>query len=377
MNFPKPDFHKPISLHIQIAEIIEKIIVDKEIPVGENLPPENTLCDSFGVNVHTLRKALALLVKKGYLFRRPKHGTVVVSAKPDTSIDISKRNGICLVICTGSVFKPFGSQIFNEMINGIEGCAREKSLNLLYRTLDESDKKLYLSGKENELAGLIVTGNNTPKHFKIIKKIGIPFVLIGDLYQKERVTEPVDIIATDDFGSSHLATKHLIGLGHKQIACFARDFSYPWGEDILDGYRQALKEAGLPYNKELVVQTGVPGVNPGYSAMQKFLEKGGNPGACAPDFTGLVCMDSSKIYFGIMKAFGEKNIRVPEDVSVVLDEHISDFTATTVDYREVGKATLDRLVEKLTGGADWKPQRLVIPGKLVPGSSSVKYIKGK
>ncbi len=58
-------------------------------PVGGQLPSEHELCVHFSVSRFTIRAALESLRKKGYVTRKPKVGTVVVSDKPRSRYSIS------------------------------------------------------------------------------------------------------------------------------------------------------------------------------------------------------------------------------------------------------------------------------------------------
>ena len=68
--------------YIDIFETLEQRIKSGAIQVGEKLPTEVELSKEFGVNRHTVRRALKLLVEKRYIERRPRLGSVVVSLVP-------------------------------------------------------------------------------------------------------------------------------------------------------------------------------------------------------------------------------------------------------------------------------------------------------
>src|SRR6056297_2202089 len=61
----------------QIARSIEEQIISGNMPSGTRLPTENQLAASFGVNRHTLRRALRELVRKGLITATPRRGTIV------------------------------------------------------------------------------------------------------------------------------------------------------------------------------------------------------------------------------------------------------------------------------------------------------------
>src|SRR3989339_844097 len=101
MQFPKPNFSSSKPLSEQVSAIIEQKILGREIPVGKKIPPQEELRKAFGVGLVTVKTALADLTRQGYISRRPKHGTIVISAKPGREAAAAEKNTVCLVVCTG------------------------------------------------------------------------------------------------------------------------------------------------------------------------------------------------------------------------------------------------------------------------------------
>jgi LacI family transcriptional regulator len=56
----------------------------------------------------------------------------------------------------------------------------------------------------------------------------------------------------DDRGAARVATEHLIGLGHRRIGFITGSDEYALSGARLEGYRSALRDAGLPTDPELV-----------------------------------------------------------------------------------------------------------------------------
>ncbi|MFD1475048.1 phosphonate metabolism transcriptional regulator PhnF [Ancylobacter polymorphus] len=66
-----------VALWKQIAERIEADIVEGRLAAGARLPTENELAERFGVNRHTLRRALAHLTERRLIEATPGRGTFV------------------------------------------------------------------------------------------------------------------------------------------------------------------------------------------------------------------------------------------------------------------------------------------------------------
>jgi len=363
MRIEKLDLNGHELLYKQIADIIERKITSGELGVEDRIPPEEELCLDFKVSRRTMRKAILQLVKEGYLARRRNHGTFVISANPGKETDFKKKNEIGVIFNPEKEKKPH----FHKILAGIEEKLREKGLYLVYGTINDS--KISLAGKDRDIAGLIITGGITPKIVSAVEKAKIPYVLLGDIFQKERTPLKTDIIANNDFQGTYLATSRLAGLGHRDILFLAafRD-RYSWEIEQLNGYLQALKEAGIKPDPALQVETGRHEINAGYSAVKKIIESG-------KKFTGMVCL-SENLCYGALKALREKDLSVPRDISAVCIsvaglDFIPEMTTVVYDCEEMGHAAVERLIRRVKDRG-LKPERIIVPSKLVESKSTIK-----
>ena len=367
MEFARLDFENPKLLYLQVADIIEEGITSNKFKVGEKIPPERELLKTLGVSLGTVKEALGKLERDGYLSRRPSIGTVVINSKPK-HIDLTKKNEICLVVClpekAGWADEPGTYENIQRTTRGIEEKVKEKGCYLIYSSFNNNE--LSFTEKMNEIAGLIVTGIVTPEHIRIIRKLHVPFVLIGDIWEKTTSKEETDIIANDDFQGSYLATGHLAGLGHKRIVFITPSMaSYPWYREQLRGYKEALAERNIDCDDELVIETGTSGMEGGYKSMKEFLEK-------SIPFTAVYC-PSGTMGMGALKAIREKGLRIPEDISMITDAS-QELTTVTYDFEEMGRKAFERLLDRITN-TEWKPQRVIIPNRLIVRDSAINLDK--
>ncbi len=66
-----------------IADEIRAKILNHEYELGQKLPYEYVLCVTYHCNKETMKKALDILVKEGYIIRRRGAGTFVKDTKPE------------------------------------------------------------------------------------------------------------------------------------------------------------------------------------------------------------------------------------------------------------------------------------------------------
>jgi DNA-binding LacI/PurR family transcriptional regulator len=157
--------------------------------------------------------------------------------------------------------------------------------------------------QEDRVDGVILLSPlEEEKYILELKKRKIPFVLIDN--QKEEQAVPSIIV--DNFNGGYEATKHLLDLGHTQIAHLCGQEYFLSTKERRRGYKQALEEAGLePY----AVLYGEYDVEFGYATAKKWIEEDKLP-------TAVFAGDDS-IAIGVMNALLEAGIRVPQTISVI------------------------------------------------------------
>jgi GntR family transcriptional regulator, transcriptional repressor for pyruvate dehydrogenase complex len=89
LNLRKVVQQGTLSLHV--ADQLEALITEGKVPVGEKLPTENSLCDSFGVSRTVIREAITHLKSLGLVETRRGVGTTVLRS---TTIEARPANRI-------------------------------------------------------------------------------------------------------------------------------------------------------------------------------------------------------------------------------------------------------------------------------------------
>jgi LacI family transcriptional regulator, galactose operon repressor len=141
----------------------------------------------------------------------------------------------------------------------------------------------------------------------------------------------------------------------------------------LNGYREALKEFGIEFDSRLI-RTGGWWQEDGYEHAISLLE-------VKP--TAIFCV-SDRVAMGVYDALKERELRIPEDVSVVgfddqelIAPHLRPaLTTVRVPYFEMGSWAVEHLAE--AGGALDKSKRQIVrlDCPLVPRCSVSKPSQG-
>jgi LacI family transcriptional regulator len=162
---------------------------------------------------------------------------------------------------------------------------------------------------------IIVPCGNHWEHIKKLHDQGLPIICI------DRYFEELDIpyVSTDNYDGAYTATKHLIENGHSMITCIQGiQISTP-NRLRVKGFKDALEEAGIR-SYDVVGDNFT--VQNGYLETKLLLQQKQLPTA--------IFTLSNTIAMGCIKALNEKNVRIPEDISLItFDEH------PYLDYLEI------------------------------------------
>ena len=152
--------------------------------------------------------------------------------------------------------------------------------------------------------GLVLIGGDIPGSELAQLCSDLPTIVIARQLPSDRH----HCIYTDNVEGGYRATKHLIDYGHRQIAIIRGIEHHPDAIDRFHGYKKALAEAGITFNPGLVVdgdfsaEAGVAGIEELYSRSRPFTA---------------VFASNDMTAFGARLALHRRNVRVPEDISMV------------------------------------------------------------
>lgn len=115
-------------------------------------------------------------------------------------------------------------------------------------------------------------------------------------------------LLVDNEGGGYRATRHLLELGHRQIAHVSGPRGHKHAVDRLAGYKRALKEFGVPFDEALVTYGNFSEAT-GLAATNELLAR-------KVPFTALFAANDTTA-FGAQLALYEHGLHVPTDVSLV------------------------------------------------------------
>jgi LacI family transcriptional regulator len=254
-----------------------------------------------------------------------------------------------------------------ELLRGIEDAAFEVGYNIMLCNGYEDPQRQAAHLRsliEKRIDGLVlVPGAGGEELAPLLANQGVPIILA------DHVAQPVDtdFIGMDHEHTGYIATRHLIELGHRRIACIAATMSDPSGMARVEGCRRALREAGLELAPDYLLH-GAVDCQSGHDAARTLLALPEPPTAL------FACNDLMAL--GALCAAREAGVDVPGTLSVIGgdDLGVAAFAQprlTTVDQPsyEMGRRLAGLLLQRIRGEAlPRRDERL--QGRLVVRSST-------
>lgn len=175
----------------------------------------------------------------------------------------------------------------------------------------------------------------------------------------------VPVVCVDQIGGARLATEHLLDLGHRTVWHVGGPSDWLEAEGRAEGWRAALEAAGRTVPEPL---PGDWSPRSGYQAGRLLARE---PGLTA------VFVSNDQMALGVLRAFSEEGVRVPEQVSVVGFDDIPEsayfsppLTTVRQDFGAVGRSSIEVLLRRIEGSGPYPRERLVVPPEFVPRAST-------
>jgi LacI family transcriptional regulator len=285
------------------------------------------------------------------------------------SLKTSRSNSI------GVVIPDLTNPLFPPIMRGIDDVLGPLGYSVLLVNTDndkEREAQQVASLRARQVEGLIVaTALLDDSGLEKLASQHVPVVLVN----RRTDSSALPSVAGDNADGVRLAIQHLVGLGHRHIACLAGPQSTWTGQIRLRAYRQALADHGLSYEEDLVVRT------------ESFTEEQGRQGLLTllqrkTRFTAVLAGNDLHA-LGCYDAFSERALACPGDLSLVgfndmpmVDKLSPGLTTVHIPQYEIGaeaaRLLLDRIRnEDAPAKSVYLPLELVVRESTAPPRSAV------
>lgn len=271
----------------------------------------------------------------------------------------SKKSNILSLVIT-DITNPF----FTKLARGAEDKAKQMGYRLLLCNSDEDINKesdytnmLISTGVD----GVMITPSEdaSSKNLQTLNNNHIPFILldrkIPDIH--------CDEIHGDSQNGTRKALEHLIQKGHKRIAIINGPLNISTARERQQTYIDTLKDYQLPLHKDFILQSHFKNEHTNISELLSL------PIAERPT---AIFAANNFIAINTIKELRNKNIRVPQDISVVcfddldpsldLDPFLTVVSQPAYQFGYLGAEMLIERIEK-TGPPEFS--KVVLPSELI------------
>ncbi len=231
----------------------------------------------------------------------------------NSAINLKRTNSRTIAV----LIKGISNSFFNDIIKIFEEGIQKKKYTFLLHKVDQNEDEVDVALaliKEKRLKGIIFLGGYFSQNDEKLAKIDVPFVLSTVAFP-EKYNDQFASIAVDDKKESFKIVDYICKMGHEKIAIIAaseKDESI--GKLRLEGYKKALKENGIKFDKKLCFHMSekIEGysMENGHYVMNKILDYDVNK-----EITAIFAV-SDNLAIGACRAIYDRGLSIPNDYSI-------------------------------------------------------------
>ncbi len=254
---------------------------------------------------------------------------------------------------------------FASVIEGAEKEARQNGYFLYSSSATDEQSFRELVDEmvgHRRVDGLIVINPYVDQRFEFLPK-GFPTVFVGARSHDGSICS----VSLDDEKVAYDATRHLLSLGHTNIALVTGPMEEDCSRDRADGFARALREAGSTFDPSMVIE-GDWSATSGRDALFAFAEQGRLPSA--------VFAQNDRMAMGVIRAAHQLGLNVPTQLAVigVDDMPLSSYfdpplTTMQQDMPRIGREATHMLIDILQG-RNQPPRQMKLTAQLIVRQST-------
>ena len=282
-----------------------------------------------GVSVGTVSNVIGNAIRVGPELRQ-RVLTAIHELKYRPS-DVARSLKLRCTNTLGLLVSDITNSFFSQLVRGAEEAALEQGyLILTFNTDDQVEREKHilevLSGRRVDGILLVVAPNREgPAHIAETMARGTPVVCLDRLPPGMSV----DAVTVDNVRATRICVEHLLELGHRRIAMLTGSMLLTTARERVQGYKLALRRAGLTVDAGLV-REGNFRIDNGYDLTSQLLRGPHRPTA--------LFVSNGLMAIGALKAITALGLRCPEEIALATfdDSPLNETPFTTPD---VGRAT--------------------------------------
>ena len=255
---------------------------------------------------------------------------------------------------------------YGDVIRGVQAEAERLGMRVVLSVFDRNKRGFNLNGLMHDVRGIVVSnaGDLPAQSVLQLMALDMPIVLI-ETYIADQT---LPCVLGDNFMAGYQITRHMLNLGHREIAVLKGPSKYSSLVDRLRGCMAAMAEERLLFPPEWMPEPLSGHPIKGYVQMQEILALERHPTA--------VIAISDKTAIGAMDAIREAGLRIPDDIAIgsIDNTRESQFTRPPLTTVHIPKYELGMLamrkLNRILMGEDTAAFKSVVYSKLIVRESS-------
>ena len=182
--------------------------------------------------------------------------------------------------------------------------------------------------------------------------------------------EFADVVLLDNERAGYEATRHLLELGHRNIACITGPYDLSPSMQRMEGFKRCLSEFGIQFQPQLI-QTGDFSIQSGKVATLRLLSAGPKP-------TAIFALNDM-MAIGAMSAVNQAGLSIPGDMSLIGFDNIElagmvtpSLTTVAQPIPEIARQATSLLIERLAGTRNGSNQKVILSAELLLRDSTAR-----
>ncbi|MFS0637386.1 substrate-binding domain-containing protein [Mesobacillus foraminis] len=246
-----------------------------------------------------------------------------------------------------------------EVTRAIEDFCHQHDLHAIVCNADddpEKEKKYIEMLQAKQVDGLIIfpTGKNNELYKSMVKQ-GYPVVFV------DRSVEELEVfsVITDNAQSTYRAIQHFINGGHKHIAFAVQPLTVSTRMERLEGYKKALRDAGLEDNPDFITEASIPEMK---GKLEELFSLDVKP--------TVLFAANDRVFMAVTEFLKEKGIQPGKDIELVVFDNIpflhlleTPISFITQPAAEMGTKAAELLFQQINH-EEKEPEVFVFPSRL-------------
>ncbi|WFE89878.1 LacI family DNA-binding transcriptional regulator [Roseibium porphyridii] len=259
------------------------------------------------------------------------------------------------------VVRDIGNPFYLNVFKGAESIARAAGYSLLMGNTEDDPKReeeYFEMLNDGHADGMILMTGKLPQDYELPKDISDKVVVALEMIDGSNLSH----VVIDNEKAAFEAVNHLISLGHTRIGHITGPIPEGMSVRRLEGYNKAMAAATLPVHQGYI-QNGDFSYQSGEEATYKLLDLPHPPSA--------IFIGNDEMAFGAIRAARNKDIGVPEDISIVgFDDiylgqaFVPALTTVNQPCLEIGRQAMMQLLAHLSGEKN-STETMIVPTHFV------------